>query len=170
MRMIFSVMFTVCLHTQVWAQTQQVTPDDTAGVKALVSRLADASNANDVKAFAAVFAEDADFTNVFGQRAQGRKEIEAFHAPYYVEPREPGLPSFVHAHLRVLESRVRFIRPDVASVDVRWEQTGAIAPDGKPWGRRIGLMNWVVARENGVWAIVAMHNMDLPETPPGRAR
>jgi uncharacterized protein (TIGR02246 family) len=145
-------------------------PADAASVQALVTRLVGAANANDVKAFAAVFADDAEFTNVFGQPAMGRKAIEAFHAPFFSGRREPGLPSFVNAHLTVLESRIRFLRPDVAAVDIKWQQTGAIAPDGKPWGTRTGLMNWVVTQEQGVWAVAIMHNMDLPAKPVQRAR
>ena len=51
--------------------------DDHRAVQALVSKLVAASNANDVKAFAEVFAADADFTNVFGQQANGRSTSEA---------------------------------------------------------------------------------------------
>lgn len=139
--------------------------DDHSAVQALVMKLVAASNANDVKAFADVFAEDADFTNVFGQHARGRSKIEEFHAPYYSGSRQPGRPSFVNAKLTVLENRIRFLRPDVAAVDIKWQQTGAISPDGQPWGTRIGLMNWVVTKEKGTWAIAVMHNMHLPATP-----
>ena len=139
--------------------------DDHRAVQALVSKLVAASNANDVKAFADVFAADADFTNVFGQRAMGRSKIEEFHAPYYSGSRQPGRPSFINAKLTVLENRIRFLRHDVAAVDVKWQQTGAISPDGQPWGTRIGLMNWVVTKEKGTWSIAVMHNMHLPATP-----
>jgi len=151
----------------VWAQeSKQIAGvnDDYSAVQALVTNLVAASNANDVKAFADVFASDADFTNVFGQQAKGRSQIQEFHAPYYSGARQPGRPSFINAKLTALESRIRFLRPDVAAVDVKWRQTGAISPEGKPWGTRMGLMNWVVTKENGVWAIAVMHNTPLPAT------
>lgn len=161
-----------CLHFEAFAQspfpppaTASASEADLGAVKALITRFVDASNANDVHAFAAVFAEGADFTNVFGQPAKGRNQIEAFHAPYYREPRQPGLPSFTHAHLAVLDSQIRFIRSDVAAVDIRWEQTDAVDPDGKPWGRRLGLMNWIATREDGTWSITVMHNLELPRIP-----
>ena len=69
---------------------------------------------------------------------------------------------FAHMHLTVLGTTIRFIRPDVAAVDVKWEQTGAIAPDGKPWGTRKGLLSWVVTRENNEWLISVWHNLELP--------
>src|SRR5687767_6099714 len=54
---------------------------DRRAIQALVTKLVAASNANDMRAFADVFAADADFTNVFGQYAKGRSEIYEFHAP-----------------------------------------------------------------------------------------
>jgi uncharacterized protein (TIGR02246 family) len=144
--------------------------DDAAVVESLISRLIDAHNTNDVKLFASVFAEDADFNNVFGQPAKGRKAIEDFHAPLFSEPRQPGLPSFVNARLEVIGSTIRFLRSDVAAVDVQWRQTGAIGPDGQAWGTRYGLINCIAMREHNVWEIAVFHNMDLPETPIQRTQ
>lgn len=134
-----------------------------AAVESLVSAFFESMNQNDVKSLVGTFAEDAEFTNVFGKSAKGRKAIEELHAPLFSEPRQPGFPSFVGAELTMLDSRIRFLRSDVATVDIKWQQTGAIAPDGQPWGPRIGLISWVVTNENGVWGIAAMHNMDLPD-------
>ncbi len=126
-----------------------------SAVRSLVDSLVDAWNAHDAGRFAAVFHEDADFTNVFGMRAQGREAIERFHAPIFET-------MFRDSHLSAPETRVRFIRPDVAAVDVRWEMTGARDPRGDPWPLRRGLMSLVCAREDAGWAIAVMHNMDLP--------
>jgi uncharacterized protein (TIGR02246 family) len=148
-------------------------PSDQTAIESLISGFVQAANTNELQAFAAIFAEDAEFTNMFGQRAKGRTAIEKFHAPLFSEQRQD-LPSIVNAELKVLDRRIRFLRPDVAAVDVNWQQTGAIAAaDGQPWGSRIGLSSWVVTREEGVWAIAVMHNMDLPVAPgwwPGGGR
>ncbi len=135
--------------------------DHESSIASFVDQFFNAANRNDGDAFAMAFTEDADFTNVFGEVATGRQAIQQFHAPLFSEPRQPGMPSFVHARLENLESRVRLLRPDIATVDVRWKQTGAIAPDGRPWGTRLGLMSLVLVREEGTWAIAVMHNMDL---------
>ena len=140
--------------------------DDAAAVEGLGLRLADAGNRNDAKAFAAVFAEDADFTNVFGHSVKGRQAIENLHRPFFSEPRTPGVPWFVPATFEVLETRIRFLGPEVACADVKWRQTGAIAPDGQPWGTRLGLMNLCATRGSGRWEIAVFHNMDLPTSPP----
>ncbi len=137
-------------------------PDDdtqTAAIHVLVARLAEATNAKDVKAFGSVFAEDGEFTNPVGMSVKGRTAIEQFHAALFSESNRP---SFAHAHLTVLDTSVRFVRSDVATVDVKWEQTGAISPEGKPWGTRRGILSCVVTRDNGKWWIAVWHNLELP--------
>ena len=56
---------------------------DEDAVHSLVDRFMAAWNDHDPHAFAAVFAEDADFTNVIGEGASGRENIEKFHAPMF---------------------------------------------------------------------------------------
>jgi uncharacterized protein (TIGR02246 family) len=138
------------------------TSDDdaqTTAIHALVKRFVEATNAKDVKAFGSVFAEDGEFTNPVGMSAKGRTAIEQFHAALFSESNRP---SFAHAHLTITGTSVRFVRSDVASVDVKWEQTGAISPEGKPWGARRGILSWIVTQDNGKWLIAVWHNLELP--------
>ncbi len=122
----------------------------------IVAALVDSWNVHDAERFAAAFHDDADFTNVFGMSAKGRKEIEAFHAPIFQT-------MFRNSRLAATETRVRELRPDVATVDIRWEMTGARDPHGDEWPLRRGLISLVITHEAGAWRIAAMHNMDLPE-------
>jgi uncharacterized protein (TIGR02246 family) len=126
-----------------------------AAVESLIDSLVAAWNVHDPGRFAAVFHEDADFTNVFGMHTQGRAAIERFHTPIFET-------MFRDSRLSAAGTRVRLIRPDVAAVDVRWQMTGARDPHGNPWPQRQGLISLVCTRENGEWAIAVMHNMDLP--------
>jgi hypothetical protein len=57
---------------------------------------------------------------------------------------------------------LRFLRDDVAAIDVRWEMTGARDPLGNEWPVRSGLINLVATRD-GTWSIAILHNMDLPD-------
>jgi uncharacterized protein (TIGR02246 family) len=144
---------------RVLAQAQ--TADETA-VKALVARYDDAFNAHDTKAFAATFAPDADFTNWVGQSAHGRTEIEAFHVPILTLVYKNGIQ-------KITDTQVRFIRPDVAAVDVRSDVTGGKTFDGKDLPMVKFLMNWTATKEpDGHWFIKVMHNTRLPDTgtPP----
>jgi uncharacterized protein (TIGR02246 family) len=134
-------------------------PSESAAIQELVDRFGRAVNAKDVKAFGSVFAEDGEFTNPVGMSVKGRTAIEQFHAALFSESNRP---SFAHAHLKLLDTGIRFIRLDVATVDVKWEQTGAIAPDGKPWGTRRGILSWVAVRDLGQWYVAVWHNLELP--------
>jgi uncharacterized protein (TIGR02246 family) len=138
------------------------TSSDEEAIHGLATALADALNRGDTRAFAAHFHEDADFTNVIGMQVRGRDAIQAMHDALFTDPPTPDWPSFRHALATVHSVRARFIRPDVAVVDIRWSQKGAVGPDGGPWTNRKGLMNWVAAKENGRWLVAASHNMDLP--------
>jgi ketosteroid isomerase-like protein len=62
---------------------QTKSESDQQAIVAVIDRFVEAWNWHDAKAFAAVFAEDADFTNWRGEGARGRAKIEAFHAPMF---------------------------------------------------------------------------------------
>src|SRR3984885_13156412 len=105
---------------------------DEPSIVALVERFVDGWNRHDAKAFAAVFAEDADFTNWRGEVASGRSKIEEFHAPMFATV-------FKKSHQSYTAIKTRLVRPDVAAVDVGWEMTGATDAQGNPRPDRRGL-------------------------------
>ena len=142
------------------APSQTVTPSsreqEEKGIKQVLTAFVEAWNHHDAKAFSMVFAEDADFTNVRGMSAHGRAEVERFHAPRFAT-------NFKDSNQKITEIKIRFITPDVAAVDARWEMTGAKGPDGQDIPLRKGLLNFIMTRSSGQWLIMIMHNMDLPQ-------
>jgi uncharacterized protein (TIGR02246 family) len=138
-----------------------VQSDNEKPVRALIAAMGEAFAKLDAHAFSMVFHEDADFTNVWGMTAHGRKAIEEFHRPLLEGDGTGPIPSFKHAELKMLETRIRFLRPDVASVDATWTQTGAVQ-NGQDMGARKGLLMLIATRERDGWGIAVMHNMDLP--------
>ena len=126
-------------------------------IKQVIDNFEEAWNKHDAKAYSLVFAEDADFTNVFGQKAHGRAAIEQFHAPIFQT-------IFKASRFASDKISVRFINENIAAVDVTWEMSGAMDFEGNPWADRKGLINLVMKKEDGVWLILIMHNMDLPVT------
>jgi uncharacterized protein (TIGR02246 family) len=106
-----------------------------------------------------VFAEDADFTNWRGMGETGRSKIEEFHAPTFTT-------IFKNSHQKYSDIKIRFIRDDVAAVDVHWEMTGATDTQGNPRPDRQGLLSFVMAKDAGRWQISVMHNLDLTALPP----
>jgi uncharacterized protein (TIGR02246 family) len=139
---------TLTLHSQTNGETDQ------KAIEGVMRRFVDAWNRHDAKAFAEVFAEDADCTNWRGTGASGRLNIEAFHAPVFAT-------IFRNSHQNHTAIKPRFIRADVAAVDVRWEMTGVSDAEGNPQPLRQDLLSFVMAKNAGEWQIVVMHNLDL---------
>src|ERR1035438_2183686 len=138
------------------AQTGSET--DEHAIRVVMDRFMDAWNHHDAEAFADLFSQGADFTNVRGMGATGRAKIEAFHAPVFAT-------IFSKSHQEYTDIKTRFLRPDVAAVDVRWKMTGAMDPQGNLRDRN-GLLNFVMEKNAGGWEIAVMHNLDLSAPPP----
>jgi uncharacterized protein (TIGR02246 family) len=146
----------ICLGLlPVAALAQTGTESEDKAIRTVMDHFMEAWNRHDVHAFAVVFAEDADFTNVRGQGASGRTKIEQFHA-------RPFATMFKDSHQKYTEIKIRYLRPDIAAVDVHWEMTGATDAEGNPHPLRQGLLNFVMMKNAGQWQIAVMHNMDLP--------
>lgn len=131
---------------------------DEEGIRKVLSDFIEAWNKHDAKAFSMVFAEDADFTNVGGLSAHGRAEVEKFHAPRFAT-------TFKDSLQKITEIKIRFIKPNVAAVDARWEMTGAKNREGQDIPLRRGLLNFVMTKAGEKWFIAVMHNMNLPDSP-----
>ena len=97
-----------------------------------------------------MFSEDADFTNVLGMSASGRVSIEKFHVAVFER-------FFKHSKV----TKIRFLRPDIAAVDVRWQMTGAVDDKGDPIPHRTGLANCVFTKSGGEWLVTIMYNTEL---------
>jgi uncharacterized protein (TIGR02246 family) len=128
---------------------------DQSAIEALIARFMGAWNQHDAHAFAALFAEDADFTNWRGAHARGRKAVEELHAPLFTSA------VFKDSHQTCRLRNVRFLKPDVAIADVDWEMTGAVTPEGAVRPLRKGLLDWAMVKTNGRWQIAVMHNTDF---------
>jgi uncharacterized protein (TIGR02246 family) len=135
-------------------ETEAGKEGDQKAIRGLMDRFMASWNTHDAHAFAAVFAEDADFTNWRGTGATGRSKIEEVHAPMFATV-------FKNSHQTYTGIKVRFIRADVASVDVLWEMTGVLDAQGNPRPDRKGLLSFVMVKDAGQWQIVVMHNLDL---------
>ena len=128
---------------------------DEAAINAVITdRFLAGWNAHDAHLFASAFAADADFTNVRGVSASGRANIEQFHAQAFQK-------MFMQSHQTAEVKRIRFLKPDVAVVDVPWKMTGALTPDGNARPIRTGLLDFVFTSSGGSWLITVMHNLEL---------
>lgn len=131
------------------------TPADEAAIRQSVLAMTDAFNARDDAALIALATPDADWVTVAGRWTRGTQA--------YVDARRSRFAGpLKSAALRSLETRIRFVRPDVAIVHVTHEIRGMLDQAGKPLPPHPELSTRVYVKQNGRWLISAFHNTGLP--------
>ncbi|MFL5576040.1 MAG: SgcJ/EcaC family oxidoreductase [Gemmatimonadaceae bacterium] len=131
-------------------------PIDRAALAEVVRRLEAAWNAMDGAAFAADFADDADFVNIRGEHFRGRPAIAAGHAAILGT-------IYAGSTNRYTVEAARLLRPEVALVHVH---SRLDAPHGPLAGRHTARFSLVLTREPSGWQIVAFHNTLEPTPGP----
>jgi uncharacterized protein (TIGR02246 family) len=120
---------------------------DTAAIKQFVGNFADTWNSHDARGVAAHYVEDGEFTSVKGEPSHGRKELEDHYTTIFT--------TFLkNAHTTDTVKTIRFLGPDLASVDIDWLVQEPSAPGGV---LRKGLLTWVLTKRNGQWMIFVYH-------------
>jgi uncharacterized protein (TIGR02246 family) len=114
-------------------------------------------NTADGALLASAFAEDADFIAVTGQHGKGREIIGKVHD-------EILSTVFKGTRNTATVNEIRFLRPDVASVDVTFRI--ASMPD-KPWIPPYSTCGIVATKDDGAWSIAVLRNMIPFERPTG---
>jgi len=132
-----------------------VTVDETE-IQQLMSELTDAWNRGDAAAYGARYLADATFTNVNGSFYAGRDEFDLRH-------QEILRGVFKGSTVAMAIRKLRFVRPDVAIVDVDVELSGSrLRPQGVqvgPDGALRSCLLMVLLKERGAWWIAAYHNV-----------
>ena len=86
--------------------TTDLHQDDRAALETIVHRMESAWNAMDGAAFAAPFAEDADFVNIRGEHLRGRTAIAAGHEGIFRTIYAGSVNSYTLQGVRLLRSDV----------------------------------------------------------------
>ena len=126
---------------------------DSLAIIQVISGYESTFNQKDPKAYANLFAEDADFVNWQGKSTHGRDSIEAFHVRTFKNLRT--------TQLKFISHTIRFIKPDVAAVDIRLININMTTPDGKPLPNREVMLVWVLTKEREKWFIKVNHTIML---------
>lgn len=128
---------------------------DEAAIHQLLRELEDAWNRGDAQAYGARYQEDGTFTNVNGTFYDGREAFNRRH--------EEGFRSIYRGSTVALTPRkLRFIRPDVAVVDIDASLSGLQAPPGVqagPDGALHTCLLLVLVKEGGSWWMTSYHNV-----------
>jgi uncharacterized protein (TIGR02246 family) len=148
-------MSSVAQNKEIFTMTNTTTATGIdAVVSAVVTTVVEAWNRHDMKAYSALFTEDADFVNVVGMHLRGRPQIEAVHIDLH-------RTIFRNSNLRAVSTTVRSVSDEVAVAHIAWEMTGA---EGMPgWNvpeLRKGMMSLVLVRTGDRWLITAAQNTD----------
>ena len=138
--------------------------EDEAAIQAVVQSQGDAWNRGDAEAFAAHYAEDGSFTNIIGQQLYGRAAFIAQHARIFST-------IYKGSHNVFSIGKIKFIRPEVAIVDIDGALMGANRlPPGMKAGDDGALhvkLQEVMTKEKGGWSIAAFHNVAVYPVPSG---
>jgi uncharacterized protein (TIGR02246 family) len=144
------------------AATPEASPDETA-VREIIHEEIAAWNSGDAVAYSRHFAADGTCTNVRGQLFTGRQAFTQQHEYLFKGP-------FHGSTLKQDVVSLKFVRPDVAIVEVLTSVTGIqkLSPgtnaDSK--GRLRTRLLQVIVKNGGEWEIVAYHNTDVkPDVP-----
>ena len=133
------------------AQTVRTVTDwgsDETEIRKIVQQVEDGWNVHDLTAFAAPFADDADYVVVNGSHVTGRAAIAVGHQHIFDT-------IYRRSINRGTVAGIRFLREDVAVVHVHWQL--AIDPDdGTRTGHAIAAM--VMTRKHDGWQIAAFQN------------
>jgi len=129
-------------------------------IDAVLASAAERWNRHDTATYAAHWMEDATFVNVVGMHREGRKRIQAefdyLHAGRFKDS------TFV-----ILKRTVRFLKPDVAAVNVWWEMQNDPGAPGHPVenGVRRGVFTHVMLLTPDGWRFAASQNTDILPIP-----
>ena len=141
-----SICLVVCAGTS-RAQMAGNHDADTASIKQFVVGFADTWNNHDAKGVAEHYVEDGEFTSVKGEPSHGRKELQDHYTTIFT--------TFLkNAHTTDTVKSVRFLSPDLASVDIDWLVQEPSAPGGV---LRKGLLTWILTKRSGQWMILVYH-------------
>jgi len=145
-RLVVSVLLLVLtsfLASAATAYAQLGTPSDEAAIRAILDARNAAYNRHDAKALAATYAPDADLVTGTGQLLSGRAAIEKNYIDSFA-----GIDR--NARVKIDASKLRFLSPDAAILDL----------DGITTGRADGAIKthatWVYVKRNGQWMVVAI--------------
>ena len=128
---------------------------DTEALRDMAREMAESWNAHDMRRFAALFTDDADFVNVAGTHWKGRTQIEAAHARLHVG-------QFRESVLAIDQVAVQFPTRDMALVHVMWNMRGDRNADETARQPRSGVFSWLVAWTADGWRIRSAHNTNKP--------
>jgi uncharacterized protein (TIGR02246 family) len=125
--------------------------EDERAIRSIVEQAISRLNQRDVTVFDDFWDENADYVAVDGTLIRGRAQIQALF-------RRMATSDSMGKQATSVE-QIRFITPEVATVDGSWTVTDARSPDGKELPPIRGRGFELALKKNGRWRFVATREM-----------
>ena len=130
------------------------TAADEAAIKQVVAGFSGGWNIHDAHAMCVSLADDVLWVNWRGEVVHSRQEVEDQHAKLFA-----GL--YQNTHRTDAVRSIRYLTPELVSVDNYWSMTGAKTREGADWPYREGYANYLMANRKGRWVIIISHTADF---------
>ena len=124
--------------------------EDERTIRSMVDQAITRLNGGDVSAFADFWDEDADYVGVDGKLTRGRMQIQS---------RFRQMAKSAAGQQTATIEQIRFITPELATVDGSWIVTGARDATGKELPVIKGRGFELVQKKNGNWKFIATREM-----------
>ena len=135
-----------------------MTTQDKAAVRAVIEMFIDSWNRHDMRTLAALFTQDADFVDVFGNWFKDRMAIEKALAQRHATV-------FRNSRFTEKDVAVRFHKPALAIVHAVIELSGAVDRQGQQLPPGLGVITCVVEKASESWRIIALQNTAVTAQP-----
>jgi uncharacterized protein (TIGR02246 family) len=138
------------------------TAGDEAAIKQVVAGFSAGWNSHDAQAMCSSLADDVQWVSWRGEVSPSRKEVEEQHAMLFAD-------LYKNTHRTDAVKSIRYLTPELASVDNYWTMTGAKTREGADWPYRAGYVNYLMAKRNARWVIIVSHTADFNAKAPSSA-
>jgi uncharacterized protein (TIGR02246 family) len=132
---------------------------DDAAIRQVVGGFSDGWNKHDARAMCASVAEDVRWVSWRGEVTESRKAVEENHAMLFAD-------LYKNTHRTDVVKSIRYLGPELASVDDFWTMTGARTREGADWPYRAGYASFLMAKRGGRWTIIVSHTADFNAKAP----
>lgn len=135
--------------------TARTQTGDTAMIQNLIGSFTAHWHDSDARGLAMFWISNGDFINPDGQYLKGRDQIQGFYAQAFSM-------GYAGSEATATVDRIRFLKPDLALVDGRFEISGAVSKDRQSLPIEKGYYTALVEKESGRWWIVSNREMEPP--------
>jgi uncharacterized protein (TIGR02246 family) len=134
--------------------THDLSKEDDAAIRKVITGIEEAWNAHDMKAYARLFREDADWINIVGMHWRGRDAVMAAHVAFHES-------MFKNNRMTIDAIETRSLGNDFAIAVATMTHDAFLAPDGRTFPKAQNRCTHVLAKGPDGWKIVHGHNVQV---------